>query len=391
MTSSHPSRLILNHCALFDGASETLLADRCLIVENGRIAAIEAHPLPGGLDMAGCTVLPGFVHAHCHPGFKLQAGQDLPAYDAAYMHAALDAGITTIRDMGALNASTPEDVLAARDAHNRRGDGPRLLSPGKFLAAPGGYGGAAPLPVDSPKSAAEAVRRLAGAGADFIKTSLEWGMDPSTYGLPVLSAELLRAICDAAHTEGLRVSAHATQAQPLRTLVEAGLDDAAHVPYEPMDDALIADMVARGVTLTPTLSVHRMIAEKYGAPVLGTALDNVRRFHMAGGTLAVGDDFLEEEAPWFLPGLPWGELELLAQAGLSNAAILRALTHGGAAACGRAHEIGALRPGIAADLVAVHGYPLRSLECLKAVVMVVLGGRIVRRSSALSSSDTLPR
>lgn len=156
-----------------------------------------------------------------------------------------------------------------------------------------------------------------------------------------------------------------------------------------MDGGLIADMVEWGITMTPTLSVHRMISEKFGPPVLDVALDNVRRFHEAGGMLAVGDDFLEEEAPWFLPRLPWGELGLLARAGLSNAAILRALTHGSAVACGRADEIGTLRPGNVAGLVAVAGDPLHNLETLQIISLVVREGRIVRRSAAYG--DTPPR
>ncbi len=348
-----------------------------LIISGDRIESIggDASGCPA-VDVSGCTLLPGFIHAHAHPGFKQMEGADMPRYDEAYLEGCLAAGITTVRDMGALDATPFPEIRAQRDCLNASGKYPRIVSAGKFIAAPGGYGGIAPIAVTSKAEAADAISRLAEAGADFVKTSLENGFTPDTT-LPKLAPELLAAICDAARERGLRVAAHMSQSEPLRTLVQAGITDAGHAPYDPMDDALIELMVKRNIIMAPTLTLFRMLSEKYGAPFLDTALDNVRRFVKAGGRVAVGDDYIEPESPWYGPGLPYGELELLAQAGLTNMQVIIALTANGAEACGLKRETGALLPGMRADVVAVRGDPLKSLARLKDVRLVVLGGRIV--------------
>lgn len=347
-----------------------------LIVSAGKIESVCGNP--DGctiIDVSGCALLPGFVNAHAHPGFKRMGQTDLHGYDLDYLSACLSAGVTTIRDMGALDASPLCDVLACRNELNASGSYPRIISAGKFFAAPGGYGGAAPITVSSAAEAHKKVNDAIDAGVDFVKTSLENGFGPDTT-LPKLSPVLLAAICNAAR--GRRVAAHLSQCEPLRTLVEAGITDAGHVPYEPMDDNLIRLMVEKGVTLTPTLTLYRMLTEKYGLPLLETAIDNVRRFASAGGTLAAGDDFIEPDDQWYRPGLYFGELEMLSKAGLSNLQVIRALTANGAEACGLGAVTGTLQAGRRADIVAVRGDPLAGLGCLKDVVVVLSGGRIVR-------------
>lgn len=347
-------------------------------IENDIIRSIGAGPDDvAHINLAGCTLLPGFVHAHAHTGFKHLSGEDLQDYDTGWLEACLDAGITTERDMGALNRTPLEKVLQRRDELNATGRFPRIVSPGKFIAAPGGYGGQDPLAVASAGEADAVVGRAALAGADFVKTSLEYGFGPGT-ALPRLTEEQLRAICAAARARGLRAAAHISQCEPLRLLVEAGITDAGHVPYEPMDDALIASMVRRGVVMTPTLTLYAMLGEKFGAPLLPQALDNVRRFHGAGGAVAVGDDYIEPEPPWYRPGLPIREIELLGQAGLDAMAIIVALTANGALACGLAGETGTLEVGKRADVAVVRGNPLDDIACLKEIEMVVSAGRIVR-------------
>ena len=351
-----------------------------LAVRDGRIQSI--GEIPSGyeiIDVSGCTVLPGFVHAHAHPGYKFMGQTELDDYDVDWLMACLSAGITTVKDMGGLNVTGLQQILERRNRLNATGRYPRIVSAGKLLAAPGGYGGAAPVAASSVREARERAEWMLDAGADFIKTSLENGYSPDT-ALPKLSPEQLAAICGATRARGARVSAHLSQCEPLRVLVEAGITDAGHAPYEPMDDGLIRMMVERRVTMTPTLTLYRMFQEKYGAPFLGTAIENTRRFAKAGGVVAVGDDFIEPAEPWYRPGLPWGELELLLQAGLDNMQIIQALTANGAEACGILHETGTLVPGKRADVAVVRGNPAERLECLRDVEMVMVGGKIILKS-----------
>ncbi len=372
------NRIILSGGTIFDGTGAAPYHGT-LILSDGKIESItDMNPSNGEIiDITGCTVLPGFVHAHAHPGFKHLAGQDLPDYELTWLEACLAAGITTVRDMGGLNGSSLEDVLRRRDELNATGKYTRIASAGKFLAAPGGYGGITPIPVTTQEEARSAVRHASQAGVDFIKTSLELGYSPDT-ALPTLTPELLQAICEEARSLGLPVAAHLSQSGPLRALVEAGITNAEHAPYDPMDDDLISLMIERGVMLTPTLTMYRMFQEKYGAPFLATAMKNTRRFAAAGGLIAVGDDYLEPEEPWYLPGLPFGELELLLQAGLTPMQVITAITKNGATACGLASVTGTLEPGKAADVVVVRGNPLEDLNRLKEVAVVVSRGRVIK-------------
>lgn len=350
-----------------------------LIIEGDKIKSID-NVLPENdcavINISGCTALPGFIHAHAHPGFKQIGNTDLNDYELGWLEACLSAGITTVKDMGALDGCVLTEILARRDALNASGNYPTIISAGKFFAAPGGYGGAAPVTVATEREAREKVQWAIASGADFIKTSLENGFSPDTM-LPKLSKELLTTICTTARTLGCRVAAHLSQCGPLRTLVESGITDAGHVPYDRMDDELIGLMVSSGVSLTPTLTLYRMLSEKYGAPFLETALDNTRRFALAGGVIAVGDDYIEPEAPWYRPGLPMGELELLSQAGLNNTQIIKALTAGGAEVCGLGSVTGELAAGKLADVVVVRGNPLEDLHCLKDVAVVASKGKII--------------
>ncbi len=364
---------------LLDGTGAAPYAGT-LILSAGKIESIATdNPNVEAIDITGCTVLPGFVHAHAHPGFKQLAGQDLPDYELPWLEACLAAGVTTVRDMGALSGSSLDAVLQRRDALNAAGNTPRIASPGKFLSAPGGYGGISPIAITSEREARQAVRHAHHAGVDFIKTSLELGYSPDT-ALPTLTPELLRAICEEARSLGLQVAAHLSQSGPLRTLVEAGITNAEHAPYDRMDDELIALMIERSVMLTPTLTMYRMFQEKFGAPFLATAMENTQRFAAAGGRIAVGDDYLEPEEPWYKPGLPFGELELLRQAGLSPLQLITALTKNGAAACGLASVTGTLEPGKAADVVVVRGDPLEDLNALKDVRMVINRGTVITQA-----------
>lgn len=234
-----------------------------------------------------------------------------------------------------------------------------------------------PIPISSVEEAEKMVNEVLDKGIDMIKTVLEDGMDPSTIGLPKLSDELLKAICDQAHRRGAKVSAHVTQAHNLNRLVEAGIDDAGHMVYDDLSDELIDQMIKKDVFVVPTLSVLKMIQDKYGAPLLKKGMENVFRFVQAGGKIGLGNDFIEEELPWYRLGMPKIELQLLKEAGLTNMQIIIAATKHAAEICSIDHKVGTVERGKIADLFIVEGNPAEDLECIYNVKMVIKEGCIV--------------
>jgi imidazolonepropionase-like amidohydrolase len=273
-----------------------------------------------------------------------------------------------------LGDSTIEEMLAKKAERDSSGSYPRIVTTGKFFTAPGGYGGQAPIGVSTAEEARTKVREALDKGIDMIKTVLEDGIDPSTFGLPKLSDEILAAICEEAHKNGVKVSAHVTQGHNLQRLVNAGIDDAGHMVYDNLSDDLINQMVENGVCVIPTLTVLKLIQDKYGAPLLNSGKNNVKRFIEAGGKIALGDDFLEAEEPWYRLGMPLMELQLLLEAGLTEMQIITAATKNGAEVCGISDKVGTIEAGKRADILIVKGNPLEDLQNIRNVAFVIKDG-----------------
>lgn len=214
-------------------------------------------------------------------------------------------------------------------------------------------------------------------GIKIIKTVLDDGMDPSTFGLPKLSKELLKEICDISHSRGAKVSAHVTQAHNLEILVGAGIDDAGHMVYDELSDELISEMVKKDIYFVPTLTVFKFTQEKFGAPILENAMNNLKKFISAGGKIAFGDDFIEEEEPWYRLGMPLTEIELLQQSGLTPMEIITEATKHSAEVCNLSEVIGTVEVGKKADLLILEGNPLENLKCIRNILVVIKDGNIV--------------
>ncbi|MNC05601.1 dihydroorotase [compost metagenome] len=378
--------IVLTNGTLIDGTGGQPIQDVTIEIGNGRFRAITQQETGSRImnenvqeiDLRGLTILPGFIHAHAHTGFKWLQGQPLHGYHKDYLSACLREGITTVRDEGMTTdatVATVDEVLL----HTNQLDGPafpRILTSGKVFTAPGGYGGQAPIEVASVEEARLKVREVLAQGVHFIKTALEDGYDPSTFGLPKLNKELLQAICQEAAKSGAYVSAHVTSSSNLQILVDAGINDAAHMIYDRLDDDLIRQMVERNIRIVPTLTVLQMFQDKFGAPLLQQGLDNVRRFVLAGGEIGLGDDFVEEEDPWYRLGMPWEEIRLLGEAGLTPMQIIVAATSTGARIGNVALELGTIEIGKRADLFVVEGDPLSDIENLRNVRLVMKEGHI---------------
>ena len=376
--------ILLKNGTLIDGTGREPMHHVTIEVVNGRFGTITQDDEDNRtinenvkeVDLDGLVILPGFIHAHAHTSFKYLQNEPLHGYHTEYLAACLKEGITTVRDEGMTTNATIDDVIVHTNGLDSLAY-PRIITSGKVFTAPGGYGGQEPIGVGSPEEARIKVREVLAQGVHFIKTALEDGYDPSTFGLPKLTQEILEAICREAADNGAYVSAHVTSACNLQILVNAEINDAAHMIYDRLDDDLITQLVDKNIRIVPTLTVLQMFQDKFGAPLLAQGLDNVRRFVEAGGEIGLGDDFVEAEGPWYRLGMPWEEIRLLGEAGLTPMQIITAATSTGAKICNLSHELGTVETGKRADLFVIEGDPLADINNLRRVKFVMKDGNIV--------------
>ncbi len=373
--------LALVNGTLIDGTGAAAVQKAVVVVEGERIRAAGARtvvPVPTRariLDLQGATILPGLINAHVHSGFN---EENLRAWALA--------GVTTVRDLGG-----PRD-FATRDALSRPAGNARLLAAGPLLTVPSGYpmvpfGFRMVLPVTSPADAREKAGALLDEGADLLKVALESG---AVFGmrLPILSPEETAAMVAVAHGRGARVSAHVTASDDLRRALDAGVDDIAHmVVADPVPDDLIARMVRQHVTWVPTLELWRCVGRGFDQ----AAIDNLRRFVRAGGTVALGTDYNGYTCRFDL-GTPVRELEAMEAAGMTAAQIVVAGTRNGARVCNRERDIGTLEAGKIADVLVVDGEPLADVDALANVRLVLKGGAVIRDelTSSLPQASRTP-
>ncbi len=305
--------------------------------------------LPSGLRALGgqgTWVGPGVVDAHVHLAFG-SAEQ------------ALAGGLVAVRDLGA----PPE--LAARLRTGPVGH-PVVAVAGPVLTAPGGYptttwgarGFAAAL--QSPEQARSLVRALAREGVDLVKVALE----PAN-GLPIPTREQLAAVVGAAHDAGLRVTAHALTARMVARAVDAGVDELAHTPVEPLPDALVERLLAARMPVVSTLQT--LSRDSRGPAACAASL------HAAGVPLVYGTDLGNAGTR---PGVDPRELDRLAATGLGREGALLAATSGSAAVAGISGRTGRLVVGEPAAAVLLPADPLVEPEAWRAPLAVVCDGHL---------------
>jgi imidazolonepropionase-like amidohydrolase len=342
------SALVLRAPAAWLGPG-SLVRDAAVVCERGTIAfAGPAADLPP-VEVAEEREVDGFLapaacDRHVHIGLSDPA-------------AVLVRGTTAVRDLG-----WPSDVIfpMADASELPTFTGPLIRCAGPMLTAPGGYPTndrwAPPgtgLELLGAEDAERAVSALAGRGAAAIKVSLnaEAGPTPS-------DAELT-AICDTARTHRLPVVAHVEGKGEAERALGAGVKELAHAPWtEALSDSTV-QALAKRVRMISTLDVHTVGGD---TPRLRCALDNLRRFHDAGGTVVYGTDLGNGPIP---PGVDAQEVALLREAGLSVDQILEAMVRA------------PLAKGAPADLVAFGADPFDDLSAVDDVRLVVRAGRIV--------------
>ncbi len=407
---------ILWNGRLIDGTGAGPLEHAIVRIEAERISEVgraDGTPPPGAIDLGGRTLLPGLIDAHAHvssdtlrsPGFgpppplhgELPRPRALGYFILAKAaRAMLDAGVTTVRDVG----SYDDEGIALREAV-RLGivEGPRILCCGRIISAtaPGGaifktmYREA-----DGPDDMRRAVREQLRRGADFIKLMATGARsvvaeDPEP---AQMTAAECRAIIDEAHRLGVRVAAHAEGLAGTRMAVEEGVDTVEHGLSLHREPALLEAMAERGIVLVPTLSTFHDLADRFTGDFAPELVEQAKRqkdeaystlveARDAGVTLAMGHD----SGP---PGDNAIELVRMVEGGLTPIEGIVAATRGSATALGR-DDLGTVTTGAVADLLVVDGDPLADIRVLNdraRVWLVVQGGRIVAGDRGRNASST---
>jgi imidazolonepropionase-like amidohydrolase len=372
--------------ALADGTGPDLTVGVSILVTDHVIEWIrpsDGEPDPGPatnvVDASGCTVVPGMVDSHSHltlPGGAhwIERGFD-PAeelVEVAEHNARLQraSGVRWARDVGSPMGTDPVDgrtralALGVRDRWQGRREYPYVRAAGTWINRAGTLPHGLGVEVDSGDGLVHAATAQLDDGADFIKLYLD-GPDKET---APFSVDEVRAVVDAAHARGARVTAHSGVLAGARVGADAGVDSLEH-GFQ-LDTDVAATMAANGVAMVSTLAVleswrtfgrtttlPRFATDEGRAAVAARrewAHDSVRLAVQAGVLLAAGTDF--GGGSLRANHMAW-EIECLVDAGLEPWQALAAATHNGGTLLGEP-EAGRIREGGPADFTLVHGDPL---------------------------------
>lgn len=374
-----------------------------VLIRDGRIEALAGPDdgLPEGvrrIDVPGATILPGLIDAHIHVSMLEDAGRGPhlakgaePLHPGVLGHLVgrtlrdlLDRGVTTIRDVGAHG-----DVLLEARQAVRYGafDAPRILAGGRIVSAtaPGGrFFREMYREADGPADIRRAVREQIRAGADFVKI-MSTGARSVELENPLpsqVTAEEMAAFTDEAHRQTYRTAAHAEGLAGAALAIEAGIDTVEHGFHLHERPDLLDRMAEHGTVLVPTLDFLHHVAESdawtpelaaQGVANVAHAQRTLDAARAAGVTIALGSDGVTADGAT-------RELERLVEHGLAREAALAAATYGGALALGIESAVGAIEPGLLADVLVVDGDPTVEPGALgrpEQIVLVMHNGRPV--------------
>lgn len=395
---------LLRASQVLTGNDDVPIRDGAVRVRDGRIAAVGAlsdlgsEPGEELLEFPEGTLLPGLIDCHEHLNGHDRYAIGDNSVDASDVMMALvgtfhtrrllNSGVTTARIIGSQGQI---DLTVRRAIQEGYVEGPRLFCAGQNLIMTGGHGQSAGIEVDGPDEARKAARLQIKAGADFIKMMASGGVGITREGeepsQPEMTVEEMAAAIDAAHAAGLRTAAHADGVPGIRNALEAGIDCIEHGIYLGPDEARM--MAERGVALVPTLSTMQGIYEhgiQYGMPEswIPIARDILEPHRVsfqaaidAGVLFATGTDGFGEMVD---------EMKLFTTFGLSPYRAIQAATRDAALVISPRPTFGALEQGKAADIIAVAGDPLESLDQLREVQFVMLEGKVKRTPEELAAA-----
>jgi imidazolonepropionase-like amidohydrolase len=386
-------------------AGWTVLVQGERIVAVGPASTVHAPADAEVIDLPGATLLPGLMDLHSHlflhpynetrwdeqvlkepvPFRTLRAG--------VQARATLQAGFTTLRDLGTEGAEYA-DVALKRAIEERLIEGPRLFVATRAIVATASYGPAPrslrPDVCCTPQGAEEAsgipevmraVREQAGRGADWIKVYADYRWGPDGSQQPTFSEEELQALVSTAHSSGRPVAAHAVTAEGMRRAAMAGVETIEHGYGGTAETFRL--MAAHQVAYLPTLTAEAAYSEYFEHYVPGVseptaamrqAAQAFRLALKAGVQIGCGSD-----VGVYAHGTNYRELEWMVKDGMTPVQALTAATATDAHILRREADLGRIRPGMLADLIAVPGDPTQAIAVLSRVQFVMKNGAVYRR------------
>jgi imidazolonepropionase-like amidohydrolase len=363
--AAHAQTTIIRAGRLIDPVTGAVATNQFIVVNDGRITrvgmGIPIRENSEVIDLSAFTVLPGLIDSHVH----LAIGGP-PRANAL---ADLQAGFTTVVDLGARTTR----LLRIRDSINAgQIPGPRVLAAGIWVGTQGGVCEFNGIGIAGGPDAFRArVRENVDGGADVIKVCVS-GWPGAAYARPdayeIADSSLIAVVAEA-HGAKRLVIAHDISIGGIRAALRAGVDGLAHAAY--VDSAAAGQLRDRNVFLIPTLA---SLTDGDTSAASRSLIAATQLAYRTGVPLVFGTD------GGVLPhGQNAREFVVLGQAGVTPLDAIRAATVNAARALRLSDSLGAIRPGMIADIIAVEGDPLTDLHALSRVKFVMSRGNVVRR------------
>jgi imidazolonepropionase-like amidohydrolase len=401
-----PHRIAIRAGKLIDGKSEKPVENALILIEGDKVASVTLGGSPPAgaevIDLSKAMVLPGLMDVHTH--VLLQGDITSEEYDAQLLkesipyrailaarnaQIALSHGFTTMRDLeteGAMYA----DVDVKNAIANEEVPGPRMQVATRAMTPTGmypllGYSWELKVPtgvqyVDGVDGARKAVREQAMYGADWIKyysdRRYHFEADGVLHSMVNFTDEEAKAIVEEAHRLGKKVAAHAIGSDGIAAALRAGVDTIEH--GDGLTDALMDEMVRKGVYWVPTLTVGLYVAPGRGGnwqKMADLQRENFGKALKKGVKIALGTD---------AGGFDWKkvnqakEFEYYVQYGMTPMQAIRTGTSVAAELLGWSDKAGTVEAGKWADLVAVSSDPLKDITELQKVKFVMKGGAVYK-------------
>ena len=390
-----------------------------ILVENGRITELLPAEEAGKrnlkasgyeeIDLQGKYILPGLINMHVHlagngkPQKKQRDNEALVkkimsngltkaiAYNmvCSFAKDELYSGVTTIRTVGGLgdfDTRLRDDIAAGKKP------GPRILAANEGISVPGGHmAGSVAIAADSMEEALQHLETSKAQKVDLVKLMITGGvLDAKEKGVPgelKMAPEMVKAVCDKAHTMGYMVAAHVESPEGVKAALKNGVDSIEHGAKA--DEEMISLFKEHNAFLCTTLSpalpyalfdrsiTNASEVEQFNGNVVFEGIIDCAKAAIANDIpVVLGNDV---GCPWITQYDFWRELYYFHKyVGVSNAFALYTATCRGAEMAGIGDITGTLEPGKCADMIVVEKNPLEDLRVLRNVDMVIVQGKVIR-------------
>ena len=390
-----------------------------ILVEDGKIREILSAEEAGKrnlaasgyeeIDLQGKYILPGLINMHVHlagngkPQKKQRDNEALVkkimsngltkaiAYNmvCGFAKDELYSGVTTIRTVGGLGDF---DTRLRDDIATGKKPGPRILAANEGISVPGGHmAGSVAIAADSVEEALQHLETSKAQKVDLVKLMITGGvLDAKEKGVPgelKMVPEMVKAVCDKAHTMGYMVAAHVESPEGVKVALKNGVDSIEHGAKA--DEEMISLFKEHNAFLCTTLSpalpyalfdrsiTNASEVEQFNGNVVFEGIIDCAKAAIANDIpVVLGNDV---GCPWITQYDFWRELYYFHKyVGVSNAFALYTATCRGAEMAGIGDITGTLEPGKCADMIVVEKNPLEDLRVLRNVDMVIAQGKVIR-------------